>query len=52
MGREKICGVCGSKFICGSLMGCWCTKVKVSPTKRNLISKIASDCLCPDCLKD
>ncbi len=52
MVRELQCEICGESFRCEGIMhlGCWCSKVKVSKEKREEISQLADDCVCPKCL--
>ncbi|MHB1471068.1 MAG: cysteine-rich CWC family protein [Thermoplasmataceae archaeon] len=51
MNRTKTCELCGTEFSCGGLFGCWCDNVKTDSTHKELLSLIASDCVCPECLK-
>jgi len=51
--EPQTCESCQQPFICGaSLMGCWCTEVKLTPeTRANLKAKY-SQCLCRTCLEN
>ncbi|MCL4323443.1 MAG: cysteine-rich CWC family protein [Candidatus Thermoplasmatota archaeon] len=49
--KEKTCGICGNRFLCGSMGGCWCTNVKVTSAKRHIISRLTDECVCPGCLE-
>jgi len=50
MMRTKTCDLCGTEFTCGGLFGCWCDQVKIDSKQREILSLIASDCVCPECL--
>ncbi|WP_393972066.1 cysteine-rich CWC family protein [Oxyplasma meridianum] len=50
MMKTKTCQLCGSKFSCGGLLGCWCDQLKIDRKQRELISLVASDCVCQECL--
>jgi hypothetical protein len=46
---EKICPRCLATFECRS-GGCWCTDVRLSPTKLEWLNQHYENCLCPACL--
>lgn len=51
---EKICPICGCKFVCLSdkITECQCIKVELTPKQREVIRQQFDNCLCIDCLKN
>jgi len=49
MARNLKCEVCGGDFECLGA-DCWCTEVEVNPGRKEHISLVAADCVCPNCL--
>ncbi|KAF0250106.1 MAG: hypothetical protein FD167_495 [bacterium] len=46
------CEACGQGFICGaSVMGCWCSKIKLSQTTLTDLRSRYKHCLCQSCLE-
>ncbi|MBI4852213.1 MAG: cysteine-rich CWC family protein [Acidobacteria bacterium] len=46
------CESCGDNFVCGvSLMGCWCSKMKLSKQTLDELKSQYKHCLCPNCLE-
>ena len=43
----KTCEVCNKEFECAADYSCWCMKLPIKAFDTS-----ATDCLCPDCLKD
>ena len=50
--RTKQCRLCGGRFGCAEgRAGCWCEEVAVSRDALADIRSLATDCVCPDCLR-
>lgn len=50
--EPSTCAACGGEFVCGaSLVGCWCTEVKLSDAVRAELRTRYSRCLCRACLE-
>jgi hypothetical protein len=45
--RRIVCSGCGAEFTCGLSDSCWCA----DESFRMPMPVDASDCLCPDCLR-
>jgi hypothetical protein len=46
------CEACGEPFVCGAtLLGCWCTEVKLSVDTRAGLRARYDRCLCRACLE-
>ncbi|MBX8632812.1 MAG: cysteine-rich CWC family protein [Thermoplasmata archaeon YP2-bin.285] len=52
MTRNKRCELCGNEFVCGGLSGCWCRNISISAERRQILSSIAEDCVCRNCISD
>jgi hypothetical protein len=47
------CPACNQPFTCGAtLLGCWCTKIKLSAEIREQLRQNYQGCLCQRCLED
>lgn len=47
---RKICPNCGAEFECLHTADCWCSKIKLNDTTKQLLKERYSDCLCEKCL--
>ncbi|MCL4421461.1 MAG: cysteine-rich CWC family protein [Candidatus Thermoplasmatota archaeon] len=47
----KVCAICGAEFTCGGITGCWCSSVFLSKERRDFLSSVSDDCVCPNCLE-
>lgn len=46
------CEACKQDFVCGaSIMGCWCSKIKLSKTTLTELRNKYKHCLCRNCLE-
>ena len=51
-GATETCPACGGKFVCGAtLVGCWCSAVKLSEETRANLKERYKGCLCQTCLE-
>ena len=50
--EESKCAACGGNFTCGAtLVGCWCSEIKLSDEQREDLRNRYSGCLCRACLE-
>ena len=49
--RTIRCEMCGSTFECGGFPSCWCLSVRVERDHLADVARLASDCVCSDCLR-
>ncbi len=50
--EPSVCEGCGEPFVCGAtLMGCWCTDIKLSAETRASLRSRYRGCLCRSCLE-
>jgi hypothetical protein len=48
---NSTCERCGKKFHCGaSLLGCWCSEIKLSEEARAHLRRSYQGCLCRECM--
>lgn len=46
------CAACGGDFACGAtLLGCWCSEIKLNEEQRAELRSRYSGCLCRRCLE-
>jgi hypothetical protein len=50
MTMTKTCPSCGKTFECTHDKNCWCVKISIDESTREVLKKRYSDCLCADCL--
>lgn len=47
----SVCEECGEEFTCGAtVMGCWCTELKLTDEARAKLKSKYQKCLCRNCL--
>src|SRR5437879_5538287 len=50
--RILSCGLCGRSFECHGVPSCWCRGIKLTRIQLKEITELASDCICPTCLRE
>lgn len=50
--EPTVCEACGEEFTCGAtVMGCWCTELKLTDEARAELKSKYKACLCRKCLE-
>lgn len=49
--EPSTCEACDDQFVCGAtLLGCWCSEIKLSHEQRALLRERFEHCVCRNCL--